>query len=230
MFVYIWKDPQGIPFYVGMGQRTNRSNPKSVGHRNKACVSKVNAIGPDNVIVEVKFVASEVEAKELESQLIQQYGKISDGSGTLTNISRGGEFHTASEETCEKLRELWNNPEHRGKILSKRVGAQRDLSESTKEKLRANLKNNPRMKGWGERNGKDPEFEAKRIAGLKLSQDRRLAKMSAPDALAQRKARLKATMNSPEMQEKRRAFMTTEYRAKLSEAKRLYWARRKGLL
>jgi hypothetical protein len=52
--------------------------------------------------------------------------------------------------------------------------------------------------------------------------------MSDPVALAQRKERLKATMNSPEFKAKRALFDTPEYRAKLSAAKRAYWAKRKA--
>jgi hypothetical protein len=94
--------------------------------------------------------------------------------------------------------------------------------------LRDNLANNEAMKSWGERNGKDPEFDAKRIAGIRAAQDRRREKMSDPVALAQRKERLRATLNSPEYKAKRAAFDTPEYRAKMSAARKAYWEKRKA--
>ena len=86
------------------------------------------------------------------------------------------------------------------------------------------------MKSWAERNGKDPEFDAKRIAGIKAAQGKRSAKMSDPEALARRKERLKATFASPEYQEKRKKFDTPEYRAKLAAARKAYWERKKAIM
>jgi len=89
-------------------------------------------------------------------------------------------------------------------------------------------KNNPAMKSWGERNGKDSAFDIKRVAGIKAAQPERLAKMADPDALAQRKARLKATLNSEEYKAKRAQWDTPEYRKKLSDNKKAYWAGKKA--
>jgi hypothetical protein len=86
---------------------------------------------------------------------------------------------------------------------------------------------NPAMKGWGERNGIDAEFDAKRISGIQAAQPKRAEKMRDPVALAQRKERLKATLNSPEYKAKRAIWDTPEYRAKLSENKKSYWATKK---
>lgn len=227
MFVYIWKTPDGTPFYVGMGGTIGRANPKSKQHRNKACLKRLQEIGADAVIVEIRTLTTEDEAKALEQRLISQYGRIRDG-GSLTNISGGGEFHRVSQVTKAKLIALWDSPEHRSKVLSSRAGIKRTLPESTKQVLRDRLANNESMKSWSERNGKDPEFDAKRIAGIRAAQDRRREKMSNPAALAQRKERLRATLNSPEYKAKRASFDTPEYREKLAAAKREYWAKRKA--
>lgn len=227
MYVYIWKDAGGIPFYVGIGSTLGRANPKSKGHRNKACLAKLREIGADAVIVEIHTAANEEAAKACEQKLIAQYGRIRDG-GTLTNISNGGEFHHASLETRKKLKDLWHQEEQRLKVIASRTDLKRNLPESTKQVLRANLANNEAMKSWGERNGKDPEFDAKRIDGIRAAQPARLAKMADPAALAQRKERLKATMNSPEFKAKRALLDTPEYRKKLSDAKKEYWAKRKA--
>lgn len=228
MYVYIWKKPDGTPFYVGMGTTARRMKPHNKGNRNKACLEVVQQIGVDNVVVEVRFVTSIVEAQALEQELIALYGRLRDGSGTLTNIAKGGEFHAAAPETREKLKNLWKDPEFKAAQTVARKGRKRKLPESTKTVLRANLIANPAMKNWGERNGKDEAFDAKRVAGIRAAQGRRREKMSDPAALAQRVARLKATMSSPEYLEKRKNWQTPEYRAKLSAAKKAYWDNRKA--
>lgn len=227
MYVYIWKDAERVPFYVGMGSHLGRANPKSRGHRNKACLKKLHELGADAVIVEIHTAANEELAKALEQRFISQYGRIRDG-GTLTNISGGGEFHLASQETKQKLKELWQETSHREKIAMSRIGLKRTLPESTKKILRDSLATNEAMQPWGQRNGKDPEFDAKRIAGIRAAQPARAAKMTDPAALAQRKERLKATMNSPEFKAKRALFDTPEYRKKLSDNKKEYWAKKRG--
>lgn len=229
MYVYIWKDASGIPFYVGMGTTMRRTNPKNKGHRNKACLQKLNEIGADSVVIEIHTTASPEDAKLLEQQLISKYGRLRDGTGTLTNISKGGEFHALSTSTTAKLKALWDDPTHREKVVTARKQAPRILAESTRQVLRENIARNPAMLGWDKRNGQDPEFDAKRIAGIRAAQDKRREKMADPEALAQRKARLKATLNSPEYKAKRAAMDTPEYRAKLSAAKKAYWERKKAI-
>lgn len=228
MYVYIWKSPDGVPFYVGIGKNIRRPNPKSTGHRNKACKQAVQDFGADNVVVEIHTVQDITAAQLLEQSLIAKFGRTIDGTGTLTNISKGGEFHEAKPETKLKLKAIWQEEGKRQKLIASRVGLTRNLPESTKAVLRANLANNPKMKNWAERNGKDDEFNAKRIAGIKAAQPKRLEKMNDPLALAQRKERLKATLNSPEYKAKRALFDTPEYRLKLSEAKKAYWAKRRA--
>lgn len=227
MFVYVWKDAAGVPFYVGMGQNIRRPSPKSLGHRNKACALKVQELGADSVVIELHTVPDVTAAKVLEQSLIAKYGRVVDGSGTLTNLSVGGEFHETTESTKARLKSLWADEAHRGKVVEAKTGKTRALQESTKQLLRQNLAANPAMKGWGERNGIDAEFDAKRIAGIQAAQPKRAEKMRDPVALAQRKERLKATLNSPEYKAKRAIWDTPEYRAKLSENKKAYWATKK---
>lgn len=227
MFVYVWKDPEGVPFYVGMGQNLRRPNPKNLGHRNKTCALKVQELGADNVVIELHTVADVTAARALEQSLIAKHGRLFDGSGTLTNRSAGGEFHSATDVTKARLKSLWADDAHREKVVDAKLGKTRALQESTKELLRQNLAANPAMKGWGERNGVDAEFDAKRIAGIQAAQPKRAEKMRDPAALAQRKERLKATLNSPEYKAKRAMWDTPEYRAKLSENKKAYWATKK---
>jgi hypothetical protein len=105
-------------------------------------------------------------------------------------------------EVRAKLKSKWEDPVFREKMVTARTGIKRNLSESTKTTLRQNLAANPAMKGWGERNGVDADFDAKRIVGIKAAQLKRAEKMRDPAALAQRKERLKTTLNSLEYKAK----------------------------
>ena len=281
MFVYIWKDAQGIPFYVGFTNSTRRTNPKNSSKRNWLCTKKLEEVGRDHVVVELRFVDSIITGQDLERKLIQEYGRIQTGTGPLTNLMPGGEGANGMPEDLRekrrqamldpnnpvrsaesvakrnlaiktrmndpavkramqgeanfaklpevkaKLKAIWQDPEYRAARVAERTGAIRNLSPESRKKLSKRLKENPAMKTWGERNGKDPEFEAKRIAAVIASTPKRLEKMADPAALALRKERLKATMATPEYAAKRALFDTPEYRAKLSAAKKAYWEKKR---
>lgn len=281
MFVYVWKDAGAVPFYVGFTNSLRRTNPKNSPKRNWLCEQKLAEVGRDHVVVEIRFVASVSEGQELERLLIKQYGRIQTGSGSLTNLTSGGEgAQPMSAENKEKrraamlapdnpirsldaikkrnaalktrmnkpdikeamtgeknlakrpevrakLKAIWEDPEYKNARVAEMIGKPKNFSEEDLARRSAALKANSSMKPWGERNGKDPEFDAKRIEGIRASQPARAAKMADPAALAQRKERLKATMNSPEFKAKRALFDTPEYRKKLADAKREYWAKKK---
>jgi hypothetical protein len=278
MFVYIWKDQSGSPFYVGLTKAVGRTNPRNNGNRNWLCRNKLAEVGVDHVVVELRFVESIIAGQELERKLIHEFGRVQTGTGPLTNLSSGGDGMSGiSEEGRKKLSEAlknpthpirspdararhkarmqdpdvkalfsgdanpakrpevrakikakWAEPEYRAARVAERTGSTPNFSPEERKKMAERVKNNPAMKSWGERNGKDPEFEAKRIAALIASTPKRLAKMSDPTALALRKERLKATMASPEYAAKRANFDTPEYRAKLSAAKKAYWEKKRA--
>lgn len=278
MYVYIWKTPDGVPFYIGFTKNKRRANPRNSGGRNWLCRQKLEEIGAERVVIELRPVSSVDEGAELERKLIAEIGRIQTSTGPLTNLREGGEgVQSPTPEHREKLRQLmldpnhpvrsevakekararlnapdvkakflgdanpakraevraqlkekWQDPAHRAKVTAARTGLTRKLTEETKQILRDNLTNNAAMKSWGERNGKDAAFDAKRIAGIRAAQDQRREKMSDPEALAKRKARLKETMNSDAYKAKRALWDTPEYRARLSEAKKAYWAKKKA--
>ena len=277
MYVYVWKDNQGVPFYVGLTKRIGRTNPRNNGGRNWLTRQKLQSVGAENVVVEFHTVASIIEGQELERKLIEQYGRLHTETGTLTNLRTGGEgMHSPTEAHKEKLRQAMLNPDHpcrspearakqrermnspeilalfkgdanpakkpevRAKLKEKwkdeeyraaqiaaRTGVKKNFSDETRSAHAERLKANPAMKGWADRNN-DPEFKAKRIAGIRAAQPKRAEKMRDPEALALRKARLKETLNSPEYKAKRALQNTPEYRAKLSAAKKEYWTKRKS--
>ena len=131
-------------------------------------------------------------------------------------------------ENRAKLKAVWENPEYREKQAKVRTGKPKNFSAEDLAKRADALKNNPKMKSWGERNGKDAEFDAKRIDGIRAAQPKRAEKMRDPVALAQRKARLAATLNSPEHKARRAAQNTPEYRAAMSARKKEYWAKKRA--
>lgn len=273
MYVYIWKDQSGIPFYVGCTKSARRTNPRNEGNRNWLCVQKIAEIGVDNVVVEIRHVTSIEEGRSLEKQLIDSIGRININTGTLTNLRPGGDGldpmsdahkeklraamtgRKASDETKDKLRkrmkdpdvqkkmrgdnnpakrpevreklkDLWKNEDFRTKATAARKKP-RTLAESTKQVLRQRIKANPAMKAWSERNG-DPEFEAKRIAGLMKVQDKIREKLNDPEAKTKRIAKLMETINSPEYKERRKSVYTPEVREKQSAAKKAYWERKRA--
>jgi hypothetical protein len=103
-YVYELIDPNNNqPFYVGKGVG-NRATSHITYHKNKkqaaSNVNKTNKIVDiirGNKQIVIKIVASfeaEDSAFNLERDLIQQYGRICNGSGILTNILNGGEGYT----------------------------------------------------------------------------------------------------------------------------------------
>jgi hypothetical protein len=278
MYIYIWRCPEGVPFYVGLTRNKHRTNPCNSGSRNWLTLQRLEEVGVHNVLVEIRTVDSIVAGQELERKLIAEYGRIDKRTGTLTNLRVGGEgvelpTETQREKTRlamldpkhpirsaaardkhrkrmkdpdiqakirgennpskkpevrQKLKELWQDPDFRERMKVARTGKKRVLSDDAKNKMRDAIKRNSAMKGWGERNGVDAKFEEKRLNGIRAAQPKRREKMSDPAALEQRRARLKETMNSDEFKAKRAEWDTPEYRAKLSEARRKYWADKKA--
>lgn len=280
MYVYIWKDTHSIPFYVGFTKNKRRTNPRNSGGRNWLCQQKIEAVGVDRIIIELRPVASAAEGVALECQLIAEYGRIQTRNGPLANLTSGGEgTHTPSLEHREKLRQAmldpnhpirseaarkkavlrmnapdvkakflgennaakrpevrakikakWEDPEFRAARISERIGVAKNFSDETRLAHAERLKANPAMRGWGERNGIDAEFDAKRIAGIQAAQPKRAEKMRDPVALAQRKERLKATLNSPEYKAKRALWDTPELRQRQSDIRKAYWAAKKSVI
>lgn len=91
------------PFYVGKG--TNRRAINHISQRNNPKIHKsnphrcntINHILSHNVPVIINIVAcyaTEQDAYDHETLLIEQYGRRCNNSGILTNITRGGEGQT----------------------------------------------------------------------------------------------------------------------------------------
>lgn len=88
--VYLFLRPCGEPYYVVITSKRNRLN---TDHRNELCnriTAKIRAQGLDLRRVILNFDTRE-EASEWEVYLISSFGRICDNSGTLANMTLGGD-------------------------------------------------------------------------------------------------------------------------------------------
>lgn len=119
VYVHIRKD-NNKPFYVGVGgllsfdnyQRANANTIRNSA-RNKHWKSVVNLYGFDVEIISDN--CTKEEACEIEIYLIKYYGRIDLKTGTLVNLTDGGEGNrNLSQESRLKIGKI-----HKGKIVSK---------------------------------------------------------------------------------------------------------------
>ncbi|HUT29623.1 MAG TPA: hypothetical protein VMX13_07520 [Sedimentisphaerales bacterium] len=88
-YVYIHKDRQsGVPFYVGRGK--GKRAYKTDG-RSSAWGEKVDSLSEGYSVEIVKEHLTEDESCDVEMDLIEKYGRLCDGNGTLVNMTDGGE-------------------------------------------------------------------------------------------------------------------------------------------
>jgi len=130
-YVYIYRDIDGTELYVGKGTgRRWRCHAENHNHNNRLrnVIKKRERELQVCLYPEIIDVKNEDEAFELEIFYIQKFGRDCLKTGTLFNITDGGEGASGavlSEEHCKKI-----GDRSRG----------RPCSEETKEKLRqANL-------------------------------------------------------------------------------------------
>lgn len=159
-YVYLYVKPDGTVFYVGKGKEDRylhhlqeAKKPKSKD-KNKLKISTIRKILKQGLEPDIRFIdknLSEEQAFELEEFLISEIGRIDLGTGTLTNLTNGGEGSSGvivSEETRHKRRlkmqgEL--NPNYGCKDTPEMIEAKRQrmlgrkmlpCSEERKEKIR----------------------------------------------------------------------------------------------
>lgn len=194
-YVYIYKNPEnGLPFYVGKGTklRFRRHLFETWNNTtNKMRLSKIINIRSKQLepIVEiVKDNLSEDEALELESYLIQKYGKIIDGTGILTNILDGGQQPPKGVGNPD-----WktNNPSTRTKGMSyeERYGIER-----------AKILKEGRSKSLKGRTFSPETIQLMRIAASKRDHTRRCKKIHTPfgifDSVKEAAANLQRTSSA----------------------------------
>lgn len=220
MFVYIWKDQNHIPFYVGLTSQFARTRPTHSRNRNKFCKQKLEDIGYCNVIVEILTIESVDESKKMEDTLIMKYGRQCDGTGTLTNINRGGAQHFKSPETIAKLKVIMNDP-------AMKIRWEGDNNPAKKIENREKIKavwQNPEYK----------EAQRQRKLGKPIHSEEEKAKRSAalkdPNHPLHAKGFHKILNTDPDIKAKRVAGLRTpENRARQSAQMKEYWANKRAM-
>ena len=231
-YVYIWKDTGQVPFYVGCTTFTRRFNPHAVetSGRTQVCKDMVDRIGVDNVVVELHTLPSIEEGVKLEMQLIALYGRVCKGTGTLINITAGGEHQTVDtrkkistslHEPIKRKNRLLNlantiaSPEYQEKLNSKRK--QKPIKK-TKEEV--SLIRSVNMKSLNA----NIDFTEARLLAISSPETREKISLGVYASMEQRLV----TMQTPEVQAKLRKPKSAEHNKKVSDAKKLWWVNKKA--
>ena len=113
-YVYIYKDPRPgknlQPFYVGKGSGSRMRMHLSYGdaHINslmRRVLTKINKAGLKPIIELVRRFDIEAEAYQFEAELVAQYGRRNTRSGSLCNLTDGGEGGSGSLLVAKNGRE-----------------------------------------------------------------------------------------------------------------------------
>jgi hypothetical protein len=134
------------PFYIGIATHLKRAYEK--GQRNSIWKS---IVGKTEHIIEIIFDdLTKEQAYEKEKEFIRLYGKICNNTGTLANLTDGGETisdynkgRKASEETRHKLREAAKRKKPRSRECYEKTAAAlrgRPKSEEHRRKLSEHFK------------------------------------------------------------------------------------------
>lgn len=238
MFVYIWKH-NDTPFYVGMTKASGRCNPLNAGGRGWLCKQTLEKIGRKNVVVEIHTVDTLEEAQALERSLIEKYGRIQLGNGTLTNLKRGGDGSPGMSEagrlsTSKRMKE--NNPAHNPEVRAKITARMHDPDVKAKFTGDNNPAKRPEVQAKIRAKWAEPEFKAAMIAkrkGKPIHSDtekekRRQALLDPNNPMREYH---KVLNTDPEIKAKRVATLRSpEVQAKISAGLKAAWARRKALI
>lgn len=238
MYVYIWKTPNGQPFYVGLTKTLHRANPRNAGGRNWLCRQKLAEVGAEHVVVEFHTVPSIIEGQALERKLITEYGRIQLGTGPLTNLQEGGNgAHGMSEAGKEKLRARLKNPNdpvYSPEARAKQRARMRDPDVRAKFSGTNNPAKKPEVREKLKAKWQDPEFRAKMVAAQTgkarhSEAEKQLRRDRLLDPTNPMRKFHEVLNSDPIIAAKRAATLRLpEQRKRQSEAMKAYWAKRKA--
>lgn len=166
-YVYQYKTPEGIPFYVGKGksdrafshlQEAKKEQPNETNLHKLNKIKKILAAGSEPIIEITYNNLDEETAFDLECFLIAKLGRADLGLGPLTNLTNGGEglsglVRDLSGET---------NPNY-GKRGEESIWWGRKHSQETKSKMSDWQKGQPKSEA-AKANMRKPKSEAGRLA------------------------------------------------------------------
>ena len=239
MFVYIWKDPANVPFYVGFTKNRRRANPRNNGNRNWLCKQKLIEIGMDLITVEIRPVSSVEEGAALERTLIAEFERIQTGKGTLTNLTSGGEgTHAPTPEHKEKLRVAMLDPNHPIRSLEARAKQRERMKDpDVREKFigDANPAKRPEVRAKIKAKWDDPVFREARtkekIGKAKHSEaHKETLRQKLLDTTHPMREFHKVLNSDPDIAAKRAATLRSpEQRKRQSDAMKLYWSKKRSV-
>lgn len=223
-YVYVYRDPRPTknnqPVYVGKGTGDRDLSHWSRGSHNKpfqdfiAHLKVRGLVAPCERVFETN-VETEAFAKEIE--LIALYGRRNTGTGTLFNLTDGGEgasgtIRTAAHRAMDSKfsTEHWQDPAYRAKI----VAAQKAVQGTPEARA---LKAENSAEAWA-----NPEVRNKRQTGIKRGR-------STAESKAKTSAQAKAQWSDPEYAARQTAnnqeiANRTEVKAAKAAAAKAMWA------
>ena len=208
-YVYIYYDPRnGDPIYVGLGVGKRAFihwNQKAHNIFFERVLTKIRNLG---MSPRIEFVALDLfkhEAALLESQLIELHGRRDIGSGTLLNLTNGGEGAKGY---------VWT--EEQKSLASTRMSM--NWKSKTSEELAVVCKN---ISNAAKISMNRPEVKQKAVARL-----------STPEAKSNAVKKLKEKLLTVESKEKKQRitaerWKNPEYAARISDSVKRSWAKRK---
>lgn len=134
-YVYIHKKDDDTPVYVGIGKKAKFKRAFQKSGRNKIWGRILKKYPISSVVIYTDL--SHGEACEIEKTLIQHFGRIDLGTGTLCNLTDGGEGNcntVFTKERKEKIRLANTGRRHKPETIEK--FKKRNQTEVTKEKIR----------------------------------------------------------------------------------------------
>ena len=218
-YVYEDRKPCGEPFYVGKGNHNRIANP----HRNRIHTNICRKY-PDwrRVVV---FAGTEQECFAEEVRLIALYGRRNTGTGSLVNLTDGGEGAAGMVHT--------DDAKKRVSISTKAAHARPDVKAKHAAAVKAALTRpevRAKLSAASQAAHARPDFKAKQSAAMRAAMVRPevKAKLSAsskaaharPDVKAKHAAAVKAALARPDVKEKRSATIKAVHARPEVKAKR----------
>ena len=227
-YVYVYKDPRPTKnlqvVYVGKGTGSRMySHWRKKVHKNPAFgafLAQLRKRELEPVIEVVATFENEDDALAEEVRLITQYGRRDIGTGALFNLTDGGEGISGAVRTevwvarmkaalttpdqiaanSERMKKLWNTPEHREKTVDAirkavhdpEVAARREAAKAVSHKT---IEFRETMRAASSERWKNPEYVTKVVAAQKAAQN-------TPEALA------KKAKNSKKLWQSKKDVMT----------------------
>jgi len=223
-YVYVYRDPRPLkkdqPVYVGKGTGDRDLSHWSRGSHNKPFQDFISHLKQRGLVAQCERVfetAIEAEAFVKEIELIALYGRRNTRTGTLFNLTDGGEgasgtIRTAAHKAMDSKfsTEHWQQPEYRAKI----VEAQKAVQGTPEARA---MKSENSVEAWA-----NPEVREKRQAGIKRGR-------STAESKAKTSAQAKAQWSDPEYAAKQTAnnqeiANRAEVKAAKAAATKALWA------